>query len=76
MLGGAVTQAWYESEDANCSTALADWSTMQQAPGEGQELDSNELRARRVHGAALQEKRNYYAQSCASQIMDGLAARG
>jgi lipase chaperone LimK len=76
MLGGAVTQAWYEAEDANCSTALADWSTMQQAPGEGQELDSNELRARRVHGAALQEKRNYYAQSCASQIMDGLAARG
>jgi lipase chaperone LimK len=72
-LGGAVTQAWYEAEDATCSTALADWRTMQQAPGERPELDSNELRARRLHGPVLQEKRNYFAQSCASQIMEGLA---
>jgi lipase chaperone LimK len=73
-LGVTVTQAWYEAEDATCSTALADWSLMQKAPGE--ELDSNELRERRIHGQALQEKRNYFAQSCASQIMEGLAARG
>jgi hypothetical protein len=76
MLGFAVAQAWYEAEDATCTSALADWSTMQRVPGEGEELDSNELRDRRLHGAVLQEKRNNNAQSCASRIMEGLAARG
>jgi hypothetical protein len=75
-LGAAVAQAWYEAEDSTCTTALAEWNTAQRAPGEGEELESTELRERRIHGTALQDRRNYYAQSCASQIMEGLWSRG
>jgi hypothetical protein len=75
LLGVAVSQAWYEAEDSTCRTALADWRRQRDVPAT-EETDSNEHRARRTRGAALEERRNYYAQSCASQIMDGLAGRG
>jgi lipase chaperone LimK len=75
-LGGAVAQAWYEAEDSTCTTALAEWNTAQRSPGEAEELQPNELRERRVNGTALQERRSYYAQSCATQIMEGLSGRG
>jgi hypothetical protein len=34
-------------------------------------VDSNELRARRVHGAVLEQGRNERAQACASRLMTG-----
>jgi hypothetical protein len=75
MLGTAVSQAWFGTEDADCRTALIDWRTMR-APAESEEVDSNELRARRLHGAALEQRRNERAQSCASQLMERLAVDG
>jgi len=73
MLGTAVTQAWFGLEDADCRTALADWRIMR-APPESEEVTSNELRDRRLHGAVLEQRRNERAQSCAAQLMDRLAA--
>jgi hypothetical protein len=73
MLGAAVSQAWFGQEDAACRTALADWR-LGRAPAEAEEVDSNELRARRLHGAMLVQRRNERAQSCAAQLMDRLAA--
>jgi hypothetical protein len=75
MLGTAVSQAWFGTEDADCRTALIDWRTMR-APADSEEVDSNELRARRLHGAALEQRRNERAQSCASQLMERLAVDG
>lgn len=75
MLGTAVTQAWFGLEDADCRSALADWRTMR-APPESEEVTSNELRDRRLHGAVLEQRRNERAQSCAAQLMDRLAAGG
>lgn len=75
MLGASVAQAWFGSEDANCSTALADWR-LTRMPADSEEVDSNELRARRLHGAVLEERRNERARSCAAQLMDRLAANG
>ena len=75
MLGSAVSQAWFGTEDADCRTALADWR-LTRAPAGSDEVDSNELRARRLHGAVLEQRRNERAQSCASQLMDRLAAGG
>ena len=75
MLGAAVSQAWFGLEDAGCRTALADWR-LALAPAESEEVDSNELRARRLHGAMLEQRRNEQAQSCAAQLMDRLAAGG
>jgi hypothetical protein len=72
MLGMAVAQAWFGSDDAGCSTAFAEWRK-QRAPSDSPEVDSNELRARRLHGAVLAERRNEMAQSCAGQIMGTLA---
>jgi hypothetical protein len=72
MLGTAVAQAWFGTDDAGCRTALADWRKMQ-APADSPEVNSNELRARRLHGAVLQARRNEQAQSCAGQLMAGLA---
>jgi hypothetical protein len=69
MLGSAVSQAWFGTEDADCRTALADWR-LTRAPVESEEVDSNELRARRLHGAALEQRRNERAQSCAAQMME------
>jgi hypothetical protein len=39
-------------------------------------VDSNELHARRVHGAMPEQRRNERARSCAAQLMDRLAADG
>jgi hypothetical protein len=75
MLGTAVAQAWFGVEDADCRTALGDWR-LAQTPAESEEVDSNELRARRLHGAVLEQRRNERAQSCAAQLMDRLAAGG
>jgi lipase chaperone LimK len=75
ILGVAVAQAWFETEDSTCAAALEDWRKLREPEDGTQEQDSNELRARRVHGAALEERRNNNAQGCASQIMDGLAGR-
>jgi hypothetical protein len=75
MLGTAVAQAWFGIEDADCRTALSDWR-LAQTPAESEEVGSNELRARRLHGAVLEQRRNERAQSCAAQLMDRLAAGG
>jgi hypothetical protein len=72
MLGSAVAQAWFGIEEADCRTALADWRTMR-APAGSEDVDSNELRARRLHGAMLAQRRNEKAQACAAQLMDRLA---
>jgi lipase chaperone LimK len=75
MLGMTVAQAWFEADDADCKGAFADWRK-QHEPADSADVDSNELRARRLHGAVLAERRNDHAQSCASQLMDGLAQQG
>jgi hypothetical protein len=75
MLGTAVAQAWFGLEDADCRTALSDWR-LAQTPAESEEVGSNELRERRLHGAMLEQRRNERAQSCAAQLMDRLAASG
>jgi lipase chaperone LimK len=75
MLGSAVSQAWFGTEDADCRLALTDWR-LARAPAESDEVDSNELRERRLHGAALEQRRNERAQSCAGQLMERLAANG
>jgi hypothetical protein len=69
MLGSAVSQAWFGAGDADCRTALADWRTMR-APADSEDLSSNELRARRLHGAVLEQRRNERAQACAAQLME------
>ncbi len=75
MLGMPVAQAWFGTADEDCRTAFADWRTMR-APAGSDDVDSNELRARRLHGAVLEQSRNERAQSCAGQLMAGLAADG
>jgi len=75
MLGSAVAQAWFGSEEADCRTALADLRIMRMPAG-AEEVDSNELRARRLHGAMLEQRRNEKAQACAAQLMDRLASSG
>lgn len=74
MLGSQVAKAWFEAEDADCATALQEWQ-MQREPVDGtHELDPVELSERRLHGAALEERRNNNAQLCAGQISASLAA--
>jgi hypothetical protein len=75
MLGTAVSEAWFGPEDAACRTALADWR-LARTPADSDEVGSSELRARRLHGAVLEQRRNERAQSCAAQLMDRLAANG
>lgn len=72
MLGMDVARAWFAAGDADCSGAFADWRK-QHEPSDAPDVDSNELRARRLHGTILAERRNEHAQSCASQLMAGLA---
>jgi lipase chaperone LimK len=69
VLGTAVAQAWFGPDDARCSLALAEWRRMR-APAGSEETDSNELRARRMHGDVLEQRRNQQAQSCAGQLME------
>lgn len=68
MLGTAVAQAWFAADDAGCSAAFAEWRK-QHEPADAPDVDSNELRARRLHGAVLAERRNEYAQACAGRLM-------
>ena len=70
MLGTTAAQAWFGAADGECMSALEDWRKMRAPPG-AEEVDSNELRARRVHGAVLEQGRNERAQSCASRLMAG-----
>ncbi|MGO4475394.1 lipase secretion chaperone [Massilia sp. 2TAF26] len=71
MLGTAVAQAWFAAEDADCDTALADWRRMH-APAGSAEVDSNELQARRLHGAVLEQRREEGARLCAAQLIAGM----
>lgn len=73
VLGPALAQAWFAADDARCGVMLRDWQLQHGAPG--QELDPVELRERRLHGAALQERRDADAQRCAVQ-MTGAARAG
>jgi hypothetical protein len=73
MLGAAVTEAWFAAEDAECNTALADWRRMR-APVGSEEVDSNELQARRLHGAVLEQRREEGARLCAAQLIAGPGA--
>jgi hypothetical protein len=75
MLGAAVAAAWFGPADAACRTALADWR-LARAPAGSEEVDSNELRARRLHGAMLEQRRNEKAQACAAELMERPAAGG
>jgi hypothetical protein len=70
MLGNAVAQAWFESDDSTCANALSDWQRLHQ-PDDSEEVDSNERFARRRFGAVLEKRRNDFAQDCASRIIDG-----
>jgi lipase chaperone LimK len=70
MLGTGVAQAWFGAADDDCRSALEDWRKMR-APAGAEEVDSNELRARRMHGAVLEQGRNERAQACASRLMTG-----
>jgi lipase chaperone LimK len=72
MLGTAVAQAWFGEDDGACTNALEDWRRMR-APEGSEEVDSNELRARRLHGAVLEQGRNERAQACARRLMDGFS---
>lgn len=72
MLGTAVAQAWFGNDDGDCRTALEDWRKMR-APADAEEVDSNELRARRLHGAVLEQARNERAQACARRLTSGPA---
>ncbi|ALK98914.1 hypothetical protein AB595_01380 [Massilia sp. WF1] len=73
MLGTAVAQAWFAAEDGECSAALADWRRMQ-APVGATEVDSNELQARRLHGAVLEQRREEGARICAAQLAESPGA--
>lgn len=72
MLGTQVAQAWFAAADAGCSAAFAEWRK-QREPADAPDVDSNELRARRLHGAVLAERRNEFAQACAGRLMGTLA---
>lgn len=75
MLGTTVAQAWFAADDADCSAAFAEWRK-QREPRDAADVDSNELRARRLHGAVLAERRNEFAQACAARLMGALAQNG
>jgi hypothetical protein len=44
------------------------------APVGSEEVDSNELQARRLHGDVLEQRREEGVRTCAGQLIDGLAA--
>jgi hypothetical protein len=71
LLGYAVAKAWYEAEDADCAAALQEWRKQSAPVGEGEDADQVELHQRRIHGPALEERRNYNAQLCASKVGAG-----
>jgi hypothetical protein len=73
LLGDALTRAWFEADDARCTTVLHDWLKQFAPPDPTQEPDFAELRERRLHGAALEAMRSFDAESCATQIRLGFA---
>ncbi|HEU4375269.1 MAG TPA: hypothetical protein VFS02_17365 [Telluria sp.] len=70
-LGPLLAQAWFEADDARCDVALRDWQVQHVAPDPAQEPDPVELREQRLHGAALEARRDENAQACAAQIIRG-----
>lgn len=74
--GAVLARAWFEDDDARCASALREWQKQHVAPAEGQDPDPVELRERRLHGAALEERRDLDAKDCAAQVRQGFAAGG
>lgn len=74
MLGIPVASAWFDSEDARCSSALADWEKLREPLA--QQDDSYEQTMRRRYGPMLETRRNDDAQACAAQIAQALAQHG
>lgn len=68
MLGAAQSRTWFEADDSRCMAALREWQVQHVAPEPGQELDPVEIRERRIHGAALEARRDEDAQACAAQM--------
>ena len=75
ILGPVLAQAWFAADDERCGAVLRDWQLQHVALAPGEELDQAELRERRLHGAALEERRDAAAQRCAAQ-MTGAAGAG
>jgi lipase chaperone LimK len=69
VLGATLARAWFEADDSRCGAALREWQLQHVAPEPGQELDPMEIRERRIHGAALEARRNEDAQVCAAQMI-------
>jgi hypothetical protein len=69
VLGAKLARAWFEADDSRCVAALREWQLQHVAPEAGQELDPIEIRERRIHGAALEARRNEDAQVCAAQMI-------
>jgi lipase chaperone LimK len=76
VFGPAVARAWFEDDDSRCGSALREWQKQHVAPAAGQDLDPVELRERRIHGVALEQRRDLDAQACAVQMSQGFAAGG
>lgn len=76
MFGPVVARAWFEDDDAQCGSALREWQKQHVPLAGGEELDPVELRERRIHGAALEERRDYAAKECAIKMSQGFAAGG
>lgn len=75
LLGDAITQAWFNADDARCNVVLRDWQKQFATAGASQEEDPMELRERRLHGPALAAMRTADAESCATQMRQGFAGR-
>jgi hypothetical protein len=69
MLGATLARAWFEADDTHCVAALREWQLQHVAPEPGQELDPVEIRERRIHGAALEARRDEDAQVCAARMI-------
>lgn len=76
MLGTELAQAWFATDDSNCDAALHEWQKQHVEPDPSEEPDPVELRERRIHGAALEARRDIEAQVCAAQMSRGFAAGG
>jgi lipase chaperone LimK len=74
MLGIPAAHNWFDSEDARCTSALADWEK-QREPLDQQD-DPYEQTMQRRYGPMLEERRNHDAQACAAQLAQTLAQHG
>lgn len=74
MFGPVVARAWFEDDDSRCGSALREWQKQHVAPAAGQDLDPVELRERRIHGVALEERRDFDAKECAEQMSQGFTS--